>query len=244
MIVKPVTLFGAARESRYSLYGTSNGSQSTDNSPGNDYYPSTGGMTWEMWVKRRPGVDLQNNLVHHYYYDGTYTEWPYTLNLRSSGARVYAYVENTSFLQDEVYWGPIPTSGWVHLAWVWRWGLGSSAARHTLYVNGVNWDANRTVVTNTALGDMYRPATNSDFFLGHDVGHAYYLAQQYNIDEIRMWNDERTQPEISDNMYQHVDPLSANLKRYYRCEQNLNDEISATANLTPTFIAYSTDTPF
>lgn len=117
----------------------------------------------------------------------------------------------------------VPLNTWVHVAAVYN----SGTKTVTFYVNGVP-DGGGTFVNTLYNGDtnpMYigrqGTACNCNFFDGQ-------------IDEVRLWNDQRTQKEISLNMNNAVVPASeANLVAYYQMNEGTANGNNTT--LTQTF---------
>jgi len=102
---------------------------------------------------------------------------------------------------------------WHHIAGV------LNTVDHTLklYIDGV---VVSSVEENNAPGNV-----NVPMYLASRLGTGYY--SQIKMDEVRIWNDARTEAEIRQNMYRELpDPGSeANLKAYYK----LNETSGTTA---------------
>ena len=95
-----------------------------------------------------------------------------------------------------------------------------------LYIDGVEDGNSPTDITGYGSLDSSRIFSIGSIF-------SEVSAQQVSffdgiIDEVRVWNDARTQNEIRDNMFKQVDSTSANLVGYWRLNdasgQNVNDE--------------------
>jgi hypothetical protein len=100
--------------------------------------------------------------------------------------------------------GPeIGDNTWHHVAYV------RSSDTGTLYVDGVFQD------THTASYGFY---ANDPWSIGQewDTGSTISDALDGQVDEVRIWNDVRTQTEIQDNMFRTLDGDESGLVAYYR----------------------------
>ncbi|MEM7298249.1 MAG: LamG-like jellyroll fold domain-containing protein, partial [Bacteroidota bacterium] len=114
----------------------------------------------------------------------------------------------------------IPLNEWTHVAMTWS--SGSSEIR--LYVNGVN------VASNISAGSAL--VSSVDNF---EIGGSANTEEDYfdgEIDEVKIWNFERTENAIRTDLARKIDPSDGGLVAYYRMDDggdaaNLRD---ATVN--------------
>jgi hypothetical protein len=211
-----------------------------------DEFLSVGGdMTIEWWAKKL-ALNIAEGVASSGYDDGTYQDTFYALYQFHAATAAASWVdiatENSSFLADQVRWNNVPNDGWHHFAYIYRWGAASSAARHSLIVDGVNWDANQTVVTNRT-GNMLQLST-ADSAATVAWCPWGFSTQNALIDEWRLWTVERTPAEVAADMRKVLDPATPNLKRYFRLENNILDSVASPTTVTCSSPNYSTDTPF
>ncbi|ETR67112.1 MAG: hypothetical protein OMM_11941, partial [Candidatus Magnetoglobus multicellularis str. Araruama] len=92
---------------------------------------------------------------------------------------------------------------WQHIA------LTASGSTATIYVNGVVQSATGT----------YNMTSNptKDLFIGSMNGYFHFKGQ---MDEVRIWNIERTQAQIRDNMCKKLDGNETGLVAYYRMDHS------------------------
>lgn len=114
----------------------------------------------------------------------------------------------------------VPLGRWVHVA--------ASMTINTsgqIYINGVAVPGTYTNGTTTAFGNT------GDLAIGRrpDSATEYLDAR---VEEVRIWNDIRTQTEIRDNMYQQLTGSEANLVGYWKLDGNFNDSSPSGNNLT------------
>lgn len=125
----------------------------------------------------------------------------------------------------------ISTGVWHHYAWVWE----TSGKTIKLYLDG-ELDMNTTYPTN--------PSDTSTPLLIGRRGYSGNL-EPYDgyVDEIRIWNVQRTQQEIQDNMYMQIDSETG-LVASWHFNDSLADSTGNGYNLTNTGTSYSTEVPF
>ena len=101
----------------------------------------------------------------------------------------------------------VSTNTWTHIAFTHD----NSSNTTKFYING-SLDATGTGLSKNLAGN------NSNLFIGWDgqQGDKYFTGK---IDEVRIWDDVRTQAEIQDNMYKELVGNESNLVAYY----NFND---------------------
>ena len=96
---------------------------------------------------------------------------------------------------------PSLTSGiWYHVAGV------RNGTTMTLYLNG------KSVATSTISSNSISVNSGS-LDIGYFPSYGQYFDGQ--IDEVRIWNDARTEAEIKANMYSELSGLENNLAAYY-----------------------------
>ena len=97
----------------------------------------------------------------------------------------------------------VSTNTWTHIAFTHD----NSSNTTKFYING-SLDATGTGLSKNLAGN------NSNLFIGWDgqQGDKYFTGK---IDEIRIWDDVRTQAEIQDNMYKELVGNESNLVAYY-----------------------------
>ncbi|MCP4349004.1 MAG: hypothetical protein GY795_26285, partial [Desulfobacterales bacterium] len=169
-------------------------------------------FTIETWIKPTLTGDVSQRIVDKS--DNTYAANGYALKTNLSGS--FEIFINGS----QVYYSAdvVTSDQWVHVAVT---GDGSS---YKGYINGV--------LTSNTLSPTYEapPAASANMRIGswnHTDGREY----NGQIDELRIWNDVRTQTEIQNSMYKTLDPDSeANLVAYYRFNQGGSTLTDYTAN--------------
>ena len=198
-------------------------------------------MTIECWVKleslpsaRAAGV--QTNMIakwevntdrRSYRLIGLQADNKPTFSCSSDGTQV----NNNSLSANTA----LSTGAWTHLAVTYK----ASTATITHYLNGVNDGSG--VITNTAIHD-----NNSDLVIG--AANTLTAADEFYdglIDEVRIWNVERTGAQILANYNKQLLGNESGLVAYYKLN---NDYVDSTANAftltasgSPVF---STDVPF
>lgn len=127
----------------------------------------------------------------------------------------------------------LPSVGtWTHYACAWD----SSASAVEFYENGVSLGIDTGSKTS-----IYN--SNQTFTIGaNGVPGDYWDG---GIDEVRIWNDLRTDTEISDNYNVELTGTEAGLVSYWQFENDLTDTTSTGNDLTNNnSITFSTDVPF
>ena len=94
--------------------------------------------------------------------------------------------------------GILTLNNWYHIAAV------NESGSRKLYVNGVEQTLSGTALTVQANNDPVK--------IGCDYSARYFDGK---IDEVRIWNDARTETEIRQNMYQELNGNEAGLVAYY-----------------------------
>ncbi len=115
----------------------------------------------------------------------------------------------------------ISLNTWSHVAAVYN----SSTMTVTFFLNGLSDGGG------TYSGTLYNADTNPTFIgrQGNTCNCNFFAG---NIDELRVWNDQRTQQEILDNMVANLTGDETNLLAYYRFNQGIGDSNIALPDLT------------
>lgn len=170
---------------------------------------SGGDLTIEAWVKPHTHVMSDNNAIIVQKYADVYS-------LRMVYGAPSMYVRNSSYTSYTATSEEIAIADeWIHVAGV----VSLSGGYVRIYVNGV-LKASNTAASGTML------ESSSSLDIGDDAGSDD--AFQGKIDEVRLWNDVRTQGEIQDNMYTPLLGSEDNLMGYWQFDQTsgsaVNDE--------------------
>ena len=168
-------------------------------------------MTIEAWIKT---TSTSENIVSWGVNGG---DWSNVQFRTSSGGKLEfgSHPSSGGSWQSVASSNSVNTGNWVHVAVV------KSITSVTLYINGVldgsSTNTNSMTVDRMAIGKYYE---GGDFFTG-------------SIDEVRYWNDARSETEIRQNMYREIpDPSDASLVAYYPCNSDLDDASSNSNNGT------------
>ena len=169
--------------------------------------PGNGSFTIESWIK--PDV-LSGTKRFIWKNDGNSTPFDgyYFMTVNSLLYAGFGDDVNTT----EVAEGTLSSGSWHHVAVV----RDVSADMVRLYLNGVNINEN---TDNTSNIDY-----NGDLALGGRPGESEWFDGQ--MDEVRIWNDARTEAEIRANMYKELAGTESNLVAYYK----LNETSGTTAD--------------
>ncbi|MFY0601716.1 MAG: DUF1573 domain-containing protein, partial [Cyclobacteriaceae bacterium] len=173
-------------------------------------------MSVEAWAK----FDVVNLSGIVSKRSGAIDEWHMVI---SSGGDLSIYLEQQStgeFISKSSSGFTFNTNQWYHLAFTYD-GTGSNAGID-LYVDGVLLTTTTTGASGSYVS-MENTASNVEIGTV-DTGGNFNIDGQ--IDEVRIWNTERTSTQIAEN-YQHViSSSSSGLVGYYR----LNEGFGTTAN--------------
>ena len=159
----------------------------------------------------------------------------YSVNITSSGQLEFEYYDNANetvavvaglFTSDDF-------GKWVHIAI----SVDVSAKTFVFYRNGIVQSHTLSSSEATAIG-----SNTSTLTIGTDnIGLNTFLDGK--LDEIRIWNDIRTEAEIVANMVGGVSGAASNLVAYWKLDNDLLDETSNSNDLTNNNSAtFSTDT--
>lgn len=194
--------------------------------------------TIECWVKleSNPGTGQLYSIVTKD-----------NLTLRAYGF-VYRNISGTYYFDafefggatlDQLRWTKTLTTGvWYHLALTIDVSK-PTATTYELYVDGSS-QGNGAVINSgnpSSINDTAAP-----FNIGSQGTTNFFDGL---IDDVRVWNDVRTQPEIDDNKSVELVGNEANLVGYWKFNNNANDATSNGNNLTlVNSPIYSVDVPF
>jgi len=192
----------------------------------------TGDFTIEAWIKLESasGVDVHpivnkwgvsDNYSYYFYY---LREFDYLgIALSKNGI---AGSDNADYLHSYTSLG-ISVGVWYHVAVSWV----ASTSTATFYVDGAF--AGSDTGTITSIFNSGEP-----FQIGYEAPHTYLFDGV--IDDVRIWNDIRTNAEIADNLHNELTGSEDNLQGYWKFNGNLNDSSSNGNNLffngTPVFV--------
>ena len=149
--------------------------------------------------------------------DGSAAGMSYSLRVPSSGNVVRLAIGGGSGVDfdgegsvTETIDSPSLTSGiWYHVAGV------RNGTTMTLYLNGDS-------VATSSISSNFINVNSASLNIGYFPSYGQYFDGQ--IDEVRIWNDARTQAEIKENMYVELSGSESNLIAYY----SMNDGSGTT----------------
>ena len=188
--------------------------------PDNDALDLTNNFTVEAWI-------MPNSFN---FLGGIVSKWN-VLNGQGFSLRLGTTSPYTSidFCGVTTANGLLTAGKWYHVAGV------VNAGQVTIYIDGVSKQTG---------SPGYSLTSNSGAL---SIGRDYTVSPRYlngNIDEVRIWNDVRTQAEIQANMFTELTPASeSNLVAYYKCNESTgsstltDSKSSLTGNVSgsPTF---------
>ena len=170
----------------------------------------TGDITCEAWIKLEslPTGDTQTfTVVSKYHATGDNISYLFCVRTDALGdIQVGAsYSDDGSTADDlNVAWTP-NTGTWYHVAWV----IDVSESQLTAYVNG------------SSIGtDTGSKTSIIDKAANLEIGSFQAGTESFDglIDDVRLWDDIRTEGEISANYQKKLTGLEANLQAYYPFE--------------------------
>jgi hypothetical protein len=199
---------------------------------------SGGTMTLEQWVKFTTSAA---SAVFVSRWSATSGFFCYNANYNGF-ARIRFRIADSVGAQDYVEWTHTPTNGaWHHYAFVWDSALTLATGAMKFYLDGVNFTTGFNIITNNGINNVRD--LNVPFTVGAFGDAASPIDAR--MDEVRVWNTARTQPEIAGNMSTQIPGGSAGLQGYWRFNSDPNDQTANNNDLTlnngPT---YSADVPF
>jgi hypothetical protein len=132
------------------------------------------------------------------------------LVMKDGNFRVKLSSEKVYFLKSGFTEGnttaTVPINTWTHVACVFDYTGGTNVM--TIYINGVE--------DYTTSGEGGNSTSANDLFIGSLSAANYYSGK---MDDLRFWNDARTQQEIQENLYATLDGDEDNLVAWYRFDQ-------------------------
>jgi len=190
----------------------------------------TGDLTIEAWVnKSATGADT----VCGKYQDASSAK---SYSLAVNTTRIDFRISEDGSSEDYLQYSPgtaLSLNTWYHIAVTWD----ASASTATFYINGESVGTDTTTYTS-----LYDTAAN------FSIGRLGSSAQGYFdglIDEVRVWNDVRTEAEIQDNLGVELVGTEANLQGYWKLNNDYTDETANGNDLTPiTSPVFTTEIPF
>lgn len=206
----------------------------------------TGDFTIEMWVKL---TELPSTHSYHMYLFGkggwgTDAQEGYRLGIHSTTDTLRVYYSSavngsarSSMQSTDAFFDGDDVGVWVHVAVV----VDVSAKTCVMYKNGVSVGVSVNENAAGAVADNNDEAT---------IGVYKYSSSYLNlfdglIDEVRIWNDIRTQQEIQDNDDVELDGDEAGLVAYWQFEDDGLDKTANNNDLTNINSAtFSTSVPF
>ncbi|UOX35636.1 HYR domain-containing protein [Flavobacterium sediminilitoris] len=185
----------------------------------------TNNFTIEMWANRTSSSTSRlffaqfdsNNFV--------------TILINSLGVP-YIFIRDNSIFYSVNTANSIPLNQWTHLAFKWN----ATSKTITVLINGVE-------LQNTASGGSSTFGDNNRMTIGSRTDSAQFFKGK--IDEVRIWNQERSNADIAASMNICVSETDANLVAYYHLDEDSGSTIvnDATGNgYTGTLINSDTTT--
>ena len=167
----------------------------------------TNNFTIEMWANRTSSSTSRlffaqfdsNNFV--------------TILINSLGVP-YMFIRDNSTFYSVNTANSIPLNQWTHLAFKWN----ATSKTITVLINGVE-------LQNTASGGSSTFGDNNRMTIGSRTDSAQFFKGK--IDEVRIWNQERSNADIAASMNICVSETDANLVAYYHLDE---DSGSTTVN--------------
>ena len=192
----------------------------------------SGNFTMEAWIKLEslPPSDTSYYITSKYYLSGSGdNDRSYTFFLYNTGSeqRFYcnAYQDDTTSDQAYIVWSP-SAGTWYHLAATFTIA-NATATEFEFFVGGVS-QGNGTVDKDNNISSIQ--IGEAPFCIGARGDPTYYFDGL--IDDVRVWNDIRTDTEISDNYNCSLSGNEANLVGYWKLDNSLLDETSNNNDLT------------
>lgn len=180
----------------------------------------TGDLTLEAWIKME---SLAAPMVIMAKYDTNSNRRSYTLYVNNADSKMYFVASSDgNYNADAANSTALSTGVWYHIAVSYNAAAGTCA----FYLNGV--------ADGTGSGlDTSIQNNTSRFWIGasgnNDVGENFFDGL---IDDVRVWNDIRTAPEILNNKEDEVSGGSSNLVGYWKLNNDYTDSTANVATLT------------
>lgn len=179
----------------------------------------TSTFTLEAWINLANTTG--SRAIVSKYFSGTSSETSYRLQVLSGllKLQVNNSVASTVSVVDQTV-GSISTSSWHHIA-----GVADGSGNILLYMDGI------LVGTSTYDNTVY--VGTRDVLIGKARVEDVASITDGIIDEVRFWNEARTQEEIIDNMFESLAGTESGLVAYYRMNQGIGDGNSSLPDLGP-----------
>ena len=181
------------------------GNDATENATAANIQAFTGGdVTVELWMNPK----LTTTLEHAFSYAVTGADNELLLGANGSGLR--AGIGDVIIDSPQ---GLLGSDEWQHVAFTYNQTTGNV----TFFVNGTE--------VNTQFAGVGLVVDNGGtLVLGQDqdvVGGGFQASQSFGglLDEVRVWNTERTNEQIAANFQSQIDPADADLALYYRIDE-------------------------
>lgn len=197
----------------------------------------TGDLTIEAWIKldASPGNGENYPFVSKFGASGQYS-YSFRLQDNASVESIRLFISSSGLsggdLDTYVIDHTLLSGVWWHLAVVWD----ASESSAEFFVNGVS------IGTDTGSQTSIFNSTSA-FTIGKQAGASEYFDGA--VEEVRIYDDLRTQAEILDNMLTEIDGSTTNLQGYWRFNATGDDETSNNNDLTNNNSAtFSSGVPF
>jgi len=173
----------------------------------------TNDFTVEMWVNR-----ASSSTSSRLFFAQFDSENFATSLLNSSGV-FYIFIKDNSNIYSVNTLYSIPLNQWTHLAFRWN----ATSKTITVLINGVE-------LQNTVSGGSSTMGNDNRMTIGSRTDGAQFFNGK--IDEIRIWNQERSNAAIVTSMHTCVSEADANLVAYYHLDEDSGDSsvYDATGN--------------
>lgn len=215
--------------------------------PDSSSLSTTGDITVEAWIKPTSMVDGVSQYIAAKGTTGSYNAWRLVAQWNATDSKhnlVFAIDETGSNSVAVAYsYADIDLGSyvgtWVHVAATWNASSGTAAPK--LYVNGAEVASYFTQGNDggtNAIAD-----TDSPTYIGNSPNETLYFDGK--IDDVRIWNIERTASAILNNYNQEIAGNESGLVAYWKLNNDSGiDSTSNTNNLTQVNgIMYTTDIP-
>ncbi|WP_445457714.1 PKD domain-containing protein [Flavobacterium sp. HNIBRBA15423] len=173
----------------------------------------TNDFTVEMWVNRASSTNTSRLFFAQLNSDN------FVSSLVSLSGVLYIFIEDNSNVYSVNTQNVIPLNQWTHITF--RWNATSKII--TVLINGVE-------LQNTVSGGSSTMGNDNRMTIGcRTDGNQVFKGK---IDEVRIWNQERSNAAIVASMYTCVSEADANLVAYYHLDEDSGDSsvYDATGN--------------
>lgn len=197
----------------------------------------TGNMTLEMNIRLETAITgIAMGLIQKS--NETGDQRSYILQYRDEGGTPTVRLQTSAngIATSTTDWAyTFSTSTWYHIAVVYS----TTGPTATLYVNGA------TQGTGTGTPAASLKDSSADVVIGATYATSYNNFFDGLIDDVRIWNTDRSSTQIDNNKALEVAGDSTNLQAYWRLNNNLLDWTANGQTLTnPVSASFSTTTPF